>query len=205
MISLNPIYYGRKYLKGYLRLENNDFFGVDILNIRCIFNTNNTLLSKIKFNYILNSLKELPNYILNQLVRYNVKIIFIDDNKMFHLINEQNILGIYKNNGFNQVIYINGNQPLYSLKNSLYHEIGHFIDKCIGDTLNKDSLNSFTDDTLKGYLLTEINYLSDIYFSRDIQEVFAQIFAEIMQDNKDLISFAPKSCKYILEQINLLK
>ena len=113
----------------------------------------------MKFNYVVNSLRELPDYILNQLVAYNVRIIFIDDTKMFSIIGEQNILGLYKNNRFDQVIYINGNQPFYSLKNSLYHEVGHFIDKCIGDTLNKDNLNSCTDDTFKNHLSDEISWL----------------------------------------------
>ena len=46
MICLNPVYCSRKYLKGYFRLEDSDFFGINMLNIRCIFNTKNTFKRK---------------------------------------------------------------------------------------------------------------------------------------------------------------
>lgn len=204
MLCLNPFYLGKKYFKGYHSLTNDNLFTVTTLGVRCVFKIKNNLLSKLKFNFLRNTLYQLPSYIINLLVDYDVKIVLIDESEMFDLIGENKVLGLYKNNGLEQTIYINNNQSFFTLTNALFHEIGHFIDKCIGDKKDKNSLNSIDDIEFKNLLMRELNSLNVFYYQLNPSELFAQIFSELMQENKEVLYQAPLSCRYIYSQLKLI-
>lgn len=205
MINLNPICIAKKFFKGSFDIRRGYLFNVNTLGVNCVFDCEcSNLFTKLKFNYMRNCLYELPPQIINLLVKYKVKIVFIDNLKIQSLTGESNILGLYVNNGRNQSIYINRSQNCFTLTDTIFHEIGHFMDKCIGDSYGKDNLNSLTDKVMVNYFKQEISSLTPFYFKCNCSELFAQIFSEVMRDNKEIIATAPKSSQYVFQLIKNL-
>lgn len=151
-----------------------------------------------KRKYILSAQNDLPSYIKALINEYNLEIYLISDKKMQELINDTGVLGFYLNNE-KQQIYINECQDKDGLINTLYHELGHFIDKCIGDKLGKNDFNSKTDDTLLSCFNLEKEIFEFIYFQYNISEFFAQVIAEVFKNNKYFLSLIPTTNAHVLK------
>ena len=156
-----------------------------------------------KKKYILSAQDKLPTCIKDLMESYNLEIYLISDEKMQELINDTDVLGLYLNNE-KQEIYINECQSKDGLVNALYHELGHFIDKCIGDKLGKDDFNSKTDNTLLSCSNLEKEVFEFAYFQIDVSEFFAQVIAEFLKNNKYFLSLMPKTNDYLLELFQCL-
>ncbi|WP_368263008.1 hypothetical protein [Clostridium disporicum] len=153
---------------------------------------------KKKRRWINSSYEKLPSSIKNLMNSYKLEIYLITNKEMDALTNDKGVLGLYLNKE-KQQIYLNAHQSKSDLTNSFYHELGHFIDKCIGDKLNKNDINSKTDEILLSCFNLEKANFEYLYYSKDISEFFAQSMAELLKGNNPFLFLIPNTSNYTLE------
>ena len=169
--------------------------------IRFVFNTKATKSNFKKFEFLLNSMNEVPTIVKEKLSERNILIRFTDEKDVVNITGDKHVLGFYCDAGM-EVIYIKCNQSYSNLKNTLFHEIGHFVDKYIGRICDCNFI-SLVDKSFHQVASKEENIYTFDYYKNNITEYFAQSFSEFLLNSRR-INLAPQTKSAIETYISAL-
>lgn len=178
--------------------------------------SNKSLRSLIIKRKIYKYIKNLPIRISKVLSNYNINICICD------ILQKTNLNGkaCYFLEDDKIYIYIDETN-LYSIKETLYHELGHFFDDIIGCYKNNKLLNTsnckkyrfsitnedfiFYNQQENDFFIQTIPILDDVIFLNDLSESFADCFAEMLIGKRRFSMSRTKGIiyKYLNEYLSL--
>lgn len=162
----------------------------EVEGIRFVFNTKGTKQNLKKFEFLKQCMNEVPTIVKEKLAKRNLLIRFTDEEDVVGVTGDKNVLGFYCDAGM-EVIFIKCNQSYFNLKSTLFHEIGHFVDKYIGRFCECDYI-SLIDEDFHEVAIKEQKIYNFDYYKNNIKEYFAQSFSELLL-NSNIIKLAPQT------------
>lgn len=154
----------------------------EVRGVRFAFNLYPSKSNLKKFNYLKGLIDEMPTIVKEKVVERGLMIRFVSEDEMVEVVNNKNVLGFYCDANL-EVIYIKNNQSYENLKNTFFHEIGHFVDKYIGRATGCDFI-SLVEKDLHEIACNESKVYDFFYYRENIKEYFAQSFSEFIMNSE---------------------
>lgn len=171
-------------------LSKKELYITEVDGVKFVFNQIATKYNLKKFKFLKESMSAVPQIVKEKMKERNVLIRFTDEEDVVSVTNSKNVLGFYSEDNI-EVIFIKSNQSYTQLQSTLYHEIGHFVDRYIGRATDTH-FASLTDLSFHSISIKEQHVYSFDYYRNNITEYFAQSFAELLLESK-IIKSAPKT------------
>lgn len=173
----------------------------EVEGIKFVFSANSTRKNLKKFEFLKSSMKNIPQIVKDKMVERNIIVRFTTKEEVAKLTGQDNVLGVYCEAGV-EVIYIKDSQNYRELENTLYHEIGHFVDRYIGKSVDSEYA-SLIDFRFQAIASEEMEVYEFDYYKSNIKEYFAQSFAETIL-NSNIIKSTPKTFEAMNEFVDAL-
>lgn len=155
-----------------------------------------------KFDYIQGLMSNLPQIVKDKMKEKNLIVRLVEEDEMLELGSSNRVLGFYSIANI-EIIYIKSNQSYDRLENTFYHEVGHFVDRYIGEKIGCQFI-SLNEKDFQEIAFDESHAYSFDYYRQNIKEYFAQSFAEFIKQS-NLLSKMPRTHIYMGSYVECLK
>lgn len=170
-------------------------------------------LSGLKYDYVIGCTYFLPKKVLKRFLDEKLIIKVTTIKEVREVSNNENAVAFFCKDSTDlerKIIFIGAQLSFFELKRVLYHEIGHFIDRCVFEDsiaskiTNDLEFQSQQDDILKNAFYKEKNICERDYHKSNITEYFAEAFSKIVSKNKIFTENAPITTTMVLNYIQSL-